>query len=123
MRKRLTEYLRRTDILLRSLCENGEGQAPDYEELCRQHLIQIQFFQHERLVHLIVTCLFALLAFALFITQLFFFSMGLLVLLVLLLALLIPYIRHYYFLENGVQKLYTQYDGLYERFRQQRKIT
>ena len=33
---------------------------------------------------------------------------------VLLLILLIPYIRHYYILENGVQKLYTYYDRLTE---------
>ena len=34
---------------------------------------------------------------------------GLLVLTVLFLALLIPYIKHYYFLENSVQKLYIYY--------------
>ena len=30
----------------------------------------------------------------------------------LFIALLIPYIRHYYILENGVQKLYEYYDCL-----------
>jgi uncharacterized RDD family membrane protein YckC len=36
----------------------------------------------------------------------------LLVLTFLFIILLIPYIRHYYILENGVQKLYTYYDSI-----------
>lgn len=40
---------------------------------------------------------------------------ALLALTVLLLVLLIPYIRHYYILENEVQKMYGQYDKIWER--------
>lgn len=36
-------------------------------------------------------------------------------LMMLLLVLLVPYIVHYYFLENETQKLYAQYDRLLER--------
>ena len=36
-------------------------------------------------------------------------------LMVLLLVLLVPYIVHYYILENETQKLYAQYDRLLER--------
>ena len=36
----------------------------------------------------------------------------LLILVVLILILLIPYIRHYYILENEVQKMYGQYDRM-----------
>ena len=32
-----------------------------------------------------------------------------------LLCLLIPYIKHYYFLENTVQLLYKDYERIYER--------
>ena len=32
-----------------------------------------------------------------------------------LLVLLIPYIRHYYILENEVQKMYSQYDRMVEK--------
>ena len=39
-------------------------------------------------------------------------NMGLLLLALLLIVLLAPYIRHYYLLENGVQKMYVQYDKL-----------
>ena len=77
-------------------------------------LVQINFFQHERLVHLIVTVLFALLSvgsifITLCVTDLFG---GLLILDMLFFTLLIPYIAHYYQLENGVQKLYEYYDRL-----------
>lgn len=90
------------------------------EELDReskQLLIQIQFFQHERLIHLIVTVLFALLTVAGIFTTLLAdtFQPILPILDLLFLILLIPYIFHYYVLENGVQKLYTYYDKLVQK--------
>jgi hypothetical protein len=42
---------------------------------------------------------------------------GLTALFVALLILLIPYIRHYYLLENGVQKMYKQYDEMLKRIK------
>ena len=96
-----------------------------YKELCGQSLttgesdkakaellIQIQFFQHERLIHLIVTALFALLTVITLLANLFLTEPLILILSLLFLVLLIPYIRHYYLLENGVQKLYSYYDSL-----------
>ena len=44
-------------------------------------------------------------------------------LLVVLLVLLVPYIMHYYVLENGVQYMYQQYDELERRCRRQQKQT
>ena len=86
------------------------------EEECREKaqelLVQIGFFQHERFVHLIVTITFALLTMISVVSFLALVQPGLLVLAVLLLVLLVPYVRHYYILENGVQKLYTYYDML-----------
>ena len=72
-------------------------------------LTKIQFFQHERLVHLIVTfftgisCVLFLLGF------LVIEMLPIMVLFVLTLLLFIPYIFHYYTLENGTQKLYDLY--------------
>ena len=40
---------------------------------------------------------------------------------VLFLVLLIPYIRHYYILENEVQKMYVQYDKLLEKIEEKNK--
>jgi len=94
----------------------------DYEKLLQYHLHQISFFSHERLIHLIVTALFAVLAIGSFFAFYFStiggeFSAGLLLLFLLCFVLLIPYIRHYYILENGVQKMYRQYDELVKRIR------
>lgn len=75
-------------------------------------LVQIRFFQHERLIHLIVTALFALLAVLTLFASLLIENILLLFLFLLFFVLLVPYIRHYYILENGVQKLYEYYDRL-----------
>ena len=32
-----------------------------------------------------------------------------------ILVLLVPYLRHYYLLENGTQRLYALYDRLWKR--------
>lgn len=90
-----------------------QGVPLSSEELLsvRTHIV---FFQHERLVHELVMILFALLTVGGF---LFFVAMPeylVLVLDILFLTLLIPYIKHYYGLENGVQKLYSLYSRLEE---------
>ncbi|MDE7363104.1 MAG: hypothetical protein K2N38_14365 [Oscillospiraceae bacterium] len=72
-------------------------------------LKRIEFYQHERLIHLIVTMSFAV--FFLLSLMMYFGStqIGLALLTVLLLAMTIAYIKHYYFLENSVQKMYKFY--------------
>lgn len=123
MEKRLKQYLALMETLLSGLEKEDASDAADdrthgsagkqnLEELLKEHLIQIQFFQHERLIHLIVTCLFAVLAFAAFFVLFFTMNAGMFALFTALLVLLIPYIRHYYILENGVQRMYRQYDRL-----------
>lgn len=107
MEERLKSYL--------SLMKEETALDLTYEkkqDLKEELLTQIGFFQHERLIHLIVTVTFAILAFGTLIFN--FLNENLLsyLLLALLLILLIPYIRHYYILENGVQKLYRYYDKL-----------
>ncbi|MGN0431909.1 MAG: hypothetical protein ACI4EQ_06075 [Lachnospiraceae bacterium] len=82
------------------------------EALKKEHLTQISFFQHERLVHLIVTVTFAILEMLAVLTALLFPGIATLLLVVVVMVLLIPYIRHYYILENEVQKMYGQYDRL-----------
>ena len=69
----------------------------------------IIFFQHERLVHLIVT-FFVGIAMVLFFVG-FVISENILVFRIgiVWLCLFIPYIFHYYYLENNVQKLYDYY--------------
>lgn len=61
-----------------------------------------------------MTATFAILTFLAFLGCMTAFRPELLALVALLLVLLVPYIRHYYILENGVQKLYVYYDLLTE---------
>lgn len=107
MEKRLKDYLQFMETL------KIEGMSKEERvNMATKMLVQIQFFQHERLIHLIVTVTFAILTVLSIFTFLSLTQIGLLLLSGLLIILLVPYIRHYYILENGVQKLYTYYDKL-----------
>ncbi|MBE5954528.1 MAG: hypothetical protein E7257_10335 [Lachnospiraceae bacterium] len=105
MKKRVLAYLKYIDELL-------ETDNANWDEEIKKHLVQIGFFAHERLVHLIVTVLFALMTMASILYCNYTGSMIALTLTVALLVLLIPYIMHYYLLENSVQKMYVQYDAM-----------
>lgn len=107
MKKRLKMYLAYLGGL------NYENMSESEKNTMKTEMLnQISFFQHERLVHLIVTITFALLS----IISIFGFTalpeITTLIITGLLIALLIPYTFHYYFLENGVQRLYKYYDLL-----------
>ncbi len=109
MKKRILDYRKRIDALL------AQGADCDWNKLLEEHLTQIAFFQHERLIHLIVTVTFAVLtmlsACFLLLTQ----EIALCFLTLLFLVLLIPYITHYYTLENEVQRMYAQYDVILKK--------
>lgn len=111
MKERITKYLKYMDELLNRI---EAGEEMDLQKILKNHMIQIGFFMHERLVHLIVTVLFAIGTFMTIFTYLIVNNVGLLLLALLLIVLLVPYIKHYYLLENGVQKMYKQYDKLLE---------
>lgn len=110
MKRKLKQYIKRIDQLLEQPPEDL-----DYEELQRQHLVQIRFFMHERLVHEIVMALFALITVMVFLVTVLVPRLVFILLLVALLILLIPYVMHYYVLENGVQYMYEQYDEMEQR--------
>lgn len=78
----------------------------DWQALSDFHRAQIGFFQHERLVHLLVTLFFGVMFFLVVVAQLLLTNAGLLIVSVILLVMLGFYIWHYFVLENGVQKLY-----------------
>ena len=107
MKKRIQSYMAYMDQQL----EHNESEL-SYEELCIEHEKQLAYFMHERLVHLLVTLTFAILAFVTFFMAVMNFSIGMIVLFFAFLILLIPYIMHYYLLENSVQYMYRQYDRL-----------
>ena len=107
MGRRLKDYLEKMDRLdMKNLTEEGKSRV------MKDLLIQIGFFQHERLIHLIVTVIFALLTMLSILGAALLQQISMFLLTVLFFVLLVPYIMHYYLLENGVQKLYTYYDKL-----------
>lgn len=83
--------------------------------LSTYHQTQILFIQHERLIHLLITLFFAFLFLCSCIAT-FCAPMPLLFLLdLILLITLLFYIRHYYRLENGLErwyKIYTELENL-----------
>ena len=107
MDKQITEHYQ---ITIKRL-ETAKSQT-DLAELAHYHRTRVQEFQHERLIHLLVTFFFAGLFLASLAAFLATAAMGLamnclLGLLALILFVLeLAYIRHYYQLENGVQRLY-----------------
>ena len=87
--------------------------ATDKDELRRYHYQRLAEFQHERLVHLLVTLFFGFLTVCFVGLLLWTATLGvpLLAGLAGLLALIVAvteglYIAYYYRLENGVQRLY-----------------
>lgn len=103
-------------IQTQSEAQNADSAEQITQELIRdkleEHLVQVGFFQHERLIHLIVTVTFALLEMLAIVLSVISDSLYTLLLPVVILILLVPYIRHYYILENEVQKMYGQYDRM-----------
>lgn len=109
MEKRIKEYEK---FIKKEL--DGELSADKKKRLAQYHHEMMESFQHERLIHLIVTLFFAFLATAvLFIaawmTTTYSLSAGmwpLYVMAILIVVLTGFYIKHYYFLENHIQGLY-----------------
>ncbi|MCI5667269.1 MAG: hypothetical protein MR291_00665 [Oscillospiraceae bacterium] len=107
MTKQIKEYLEHLRLFL-----EGEHSCEEYTAEVERLRVRIGFFSHERIVHM-----FIMLAFAIFFLMTFFAALtigntGLYVLAALFLVLLVPYIRHYYFLENSVQKMYLIYNEI-----------
>lgn len=110
MAERVKKYLEYIENLLASEEENI-----DWEQEMKKHLIQIGFFAHERMIHLIVTVTFAILTVMAILYTISNFTIPMLLLVVAFMSLMIPYIRHYYLLENSVQTMYEQYDEMQSR--------
>ncbi|MBU1241288.1 hypothetical protein KKF84_17250 [Myxococcota bacterium] len=108
-------YLKRHEaFILKLLKQAHEGglSKKELEKIRHYHLRKIEFFQHERFIHLIVTLFMGL-----FLLLSLFFSMfhktytGL-ALSMLLLMLTTAYVVHYFHLENGVQRFYGYWEKL-----------
>jgi protein-S-isoprenylcysteine O-methyltransferase Ste14 len=101
----MIDYMKKHERYVKEMLEKKLDKEK-LRELLAYHDQQIQWMQHERLVHLIVmlfVCLFTLLSFGFTIIRT---STPSIILSVILLTLSAAYVIHYYRLENGVQKWY-----------------
>ena len=113
----MKKYVKQVIDAVRKYIDEEMKNAP--EEKTREVLAEfeqkISYFQHERLIHLLVTLAFAIFLlfeiFTLFVMPIDFIVAGIL-LVCLFLGLTIGYIMHYYFLENSVQKMYHMRDEI-----------
>ena len=106
MKNYMKEYIEGIDKLIES------KKIDNIDEVIEEHLLKIGFYQHERLIHFLVTMLFTILAFGSILYTINNISIGFVLLTIALLCLEVPYIFHYYFLENSVQHMYIQHDEL-----------
>jgi len=109
MKESLKEYNEYLDKVIES------KKIEKKDELLEEILIQIKFFQHERLVHLIVTFMTALATILFLFFSVLLESIGMTLLFIITFCLFVPYIFHYYYLENGVQALYKKYFQIKEK--------
>ncbi|MDR0407963.1 MAG: hypothetical protein LBH45_03485 [Campylobacteraceae bacterium] len=104
MKKEITIKITWAEVLIKK----GIVTKKDLDDLKRW----ISYFQHERLIHLIVTVFVGLLDMISFIMLFLASGYTVFVLNALLSILFIFYIMHYYALENGTQKLYRLLDEM-----------
>ena len=102
MREYLGEYVKEIDKKIK--------EKKIIKKDIENNLTKIEFFQHERLIHLLVTLTYGIF---LFLSVIIFTKIWLFVIVIYIaLIFLLFYVRHYFFLENNVQYLYKQYDKM-----------
>ena len=102
----MREYMENFKKYLEEIVNKNNIERKEIDEISRK----ITWFQHERLIHLIVTvsfCLFAILFMALGMISSYF-----LIIIAILIIFIIFYIYHYFYLENTVQYFYKLYDKI-----------
>ncbi len=102
-----SEHVKRVDSFL-----DEEHSVNEINEVMDEHMTKIGFFQHERWLHFCATMLFAVLDIVMLVVYFFTVDCFAALLVFLFTVLLVPYVFHYYFLENSLQRMYVQYDLL-----------
>ncbi len=109
----MSRYIRSHEDHVKKLLE-----LPDceWQMVLEDHLRKLAWLQHERLIHLLVTILFALLLMFIYAimlaTAVSVMTVALLVMVVIILA---AYVIHYFRLENSVQRWYLLADNIREK--------
>lgn len=110
MRKSIDDYIKEID--------NRIDNTKDLNKLKEEHLIKIGFYQHERLIHLLVTLFYGLFMFITIILS--YYNPLALIIVLIFMVFLIFYVRHYFYLENHVQYMYKQYDRIIEKMKEKK---
>ena len=118
----MTQYIKAYLAYIEGFINERMESAPDevIDHVLSEFETKIAYFQHERLIHLIVTMFFALFTLMQFAGIFLLSDYDLIVsveilLSVIFLCILIGYICHYYFLENSVQKMYKLRDRIVQK--------
>ena len=112
MGKYIKAYLAEVEAFLEGIKDRSADEIITFLD---EFEMKISYFQHERLIHLLVTLTFAILQiftiFAIFVLP-YPASLIFAIMTVLILCLLTGYIFHYYLLENSMQKMYHLRDDI-----------
>lgn len=119
MKKYIQEFMAAADRYIS--CEMKKASIGEKEEYLAEFTQKLTFYMHERLIHLIVTVLFALMEILAVTSFAVKPNNTSLVLGLMFLILLVPYVMHYYFLENSVQEMYKMRDKIVESINRDKK--
>ena len=113
----MKKYVQQTMDAVQKYIDEQMKNAPEDKtrDVLAEFETKISYFQHERLIHLMVTLAFAAFLlfsiFCLFVLPVEFLVAGILLTLIFF-GLTIGYVMHYYFLENSVQEMYHMRDEI-----------
>ena len=116
----MVDYLKGHEKFVKETLDKKED--VDWDWLRDFHKTQIEYMQHERLIHLMVTLAFALFFIVTILFAVSFEKPVILLVSLFVLILLVPYIAHYFKLENGVQRWYELYKNIDENCRRKNRI-
>lgn len=89
----------------------------DWNRIKEKHERMIKHMQHERLIHLIVTLAFGLFLLITFVSTLTKAYTLIMILMGLFFVLLVPYLTHYFYLENTIQHWYQLMDEIEKKIK------
>ena len=118
MKKYIQAYMNEINNFINN--ELSSADAERIYEVLEEFEIKISYFQHERLIHLIVTVLFAVLEIMAISVCLISPQLAAVVFSIMFLVLLVPYVMHYYLLENSVQEMYKMRDKIVTSLQQKK---
>lgn len=109
----IARYMKKHEAMVNEILLS-DTDPKQLRQLAEQHEKTILYMQHERLIHLLVTLAFG--AFLLISIAIAFIKPVALILVLsgLFFIMLIPYVAHYFFLENTIQRWYRLSDQIKE---------